>query len=312
VPLGPRYHHREFPASLLLDRKASTTITVCFPARDEAATIGPIVECVRRHLVEAVALVDEILVIDDHSSDGTAKLAADAGARVVAADSVLGEFGEGHGKGEALWKSIYASQGDLLVWCDADIVDFDDRFVRGLVGPLLIDEAVQFVKGHYRRPEAGTVGGGRVTELVARPVLSLLFPEMTEVVQPLSGEFAIRRRAAEQVPFVEGYGVDLALVLDVAARFGPEVVAQVDLDDRVDRNRSLVELSPQALAVLVAALGRVGVPVPEACDLRRPDGSKVQVGLGERPPMDSVPAYHRARESVAEISGSVSNRRQVR
>lgn len=291
VPLGPTHHHRDFPAALLAERKGDTTISVCFPARNEAGTIGGLVTCVHERLVERVAVVDEILVIDDHSTDDTAEVALAAGAKVVDAASVLPEFGAGHGKGEALWKSVFAATGDLLVWCDADITNFDDRFVRGLIGPLLTDPSTQFVKGFYRRPEAGMLGGGRVTELVARPLLSLFFPDMAEVVQPLAGEFAARRGAAEVVPFVEGYGVDLAILLDVAARFGPGSVAQVDLDERIDRNRSLEELSPQALAVLLAGLRRAGVDVGDEPVLRRPGGESVPVRFAERPPMRTVDSY---------------------
>lgn len=217
--------------------------------------------------------------------------------RVVAASSILPEYGSGHGKGEALWKSLFASSGDLLVWCDADITNFDDRFVRGLIGPLVVHPHVQFVKGFYRRPEAGMLGGGRVTELVARPLLSLFFPDMAEITQPLAGEFAARRSAAEQVPFVEGYGVDLAILLDVARLFGPETVAQVDLDERVDRNRSLAELSPQALAVLLAGLRRAGVEVSDVPVLRGPSGEVVPVRYAERPPMGSVARYRADRSS---------------
>jgi glucosyl-3-phosphoglycerate synthase len=291
VPIGPTHHHRDFPASRLAEAKAGVTVSVCFPARDEERTVGGLVECVRRELMEKVAVVDEILVVDDHSTDGTAEVALAAGAKVVDAASTLPEYGVGHGKGEALWKSLYVSSGDVLVWCDADIVNFDDRFVRGLLGPLLTSPEIQFVKGFYRRPEAGVLGGGRVTELVARPLLSLFFPDMAAVVQPLAGEFAARRAAVEQVPFVEGYGVDLAILLDVAERFGPASVAQVDLDERIDRNRSLEELSPQSLAVLRAGLRRAGIAVPEDRELRRPDGTVVPVRYAERPPMATVEGY---------------------
>lgn len=295
MSIGPTSHHRDFPGALLAEHKGDHVVSVCFPARDEAKTVGGLVECVRRELIEDVPLVDEILVIDDHSTDATAEVALAAGAKVVDAASVLPEYGSGHGKGEALWKSLYVASGDLLVWCDADITNFDGRFVRGLLGPLLLRPEIQFVKGFYRRPEAGELGGGRVTELVARPLLSLFFPDMAEIVQPLAGEFAARRVAVESIPFVEGYGVDLAIILDVAARFGPESVAQVDLDERIDRNRSLEELSPQALAVLLAGLRRAGVPVPETPELRRADGTIIPVRYAERPPMTTVPSYTAAR-----------------
>ena len=293
VPLGPIHHHREFPADELVDRKGSHQISVSLPARNEEDTIGPIVEAIRVALVETVPVVDEIVVVDDHSTDGTADVAVAAGAKVVHAESILPAQGEGHGKGEALWKSVYATEGDIIVWCDADIRDFDDRFVRGLVGPLLVDPEIVFVKGFYDRPVVGVRGGGRVTELVARPLLSLYFPDLADVVQPLAGEFAARRAAVEQIPFVEGYGVDLAIVIDVAARFGAEAIAQVDLDQRVDRNRSLDELSPQALAVMLAALRRAGVDVPLSALLRRPARPPVAVEITERPPLADLSEYRR-------------------
>lgn len=295
VPLGPTHHHREFPASLLVERKGDTTISVCLPARNEAATVGAIVECIRQKLMDEVPLVDEILVIDDHSTDGTADVAVDAGAKVVSAAAVLPEYGEGHGKGEALWKSVFAATGDLLVWCDADITNFGDHFVRGLIGPLLTHPDVAFVKGFYQRRESGMLGGGRVTELAARPLLSLFFPDLAEVVQPLAGEFAARRTAAERVPFVEGYGVDLAILIDVAVLFGPDAIAQVDLDERVDRNRTLTELGPQALTVMQAGLRRAGVEVAEQPVLHRPGLDPLPIDFDERPPMVSVDEYRNRR-----------------
>jgi glucosyl-3-phosphoglycerate synthase len=267
------------------------------PARDEAETIGPIVTSIRQGLVDRWQLVDEVLVIDDGSSDRTTVVAADAGARVVIASEVLPTYGPGDGKGEALWKSLHAAKGDLLVFCDADVRDFSDRFVVGLLGPLLLDPGTGFVKGFYRRPVDGADGGGgRVTELVARPLISLLFPELATIVQPLAGEFAARRAVLEQVPFVGGYGVDLGLLIDVASRFGLQALAQVDLGSRVHRNRPLDQLAPQALAVLHAALRRAGVDLPAggSVALALP-GELVDVSLSERPPMVDVPAYRQAR-----------------
>src|SRR5690606_2632673 len=186
----PRFRANDADPARLVERKAGRRISVCLPARNEESTVGEIVERIRRQLVDEVPLVDELLVIDDHSVDGTADVAAAAGAKVVDAASVLPEYGEGHGKGEALWKSLFVSQGDLVAWCDSDIVDFDPRFVVGLVAPLIDDPNLALVKGFYDRPVAeGARGGGRVTELVARPLLSLLFPELTQVVQPLAGEY---------------------------------------------------------------------------------------------------------------------------
>jgi glucosyl-3-phosphoglycerate synthase len=238
-------------------------------------------------------LVDEVIVIDDHSTDRTHEEAAAAGARVVAAAEVLPEHGRGHGKGEALWKSLYASTGEVVVWCDADVRDFDPRFITGLLGPLLTDRDVGFVKGFYQRPVDGQVrGGGRVTELVARPVLTMLFPHLAEVVQPLSGEYGGRRRVLERVPFVEGYGVDIGLLIDIAAAFGVGALAQVDLGQRIHRNRPLHELSPMAAQVLQAALHRAAPGLaPERFVMTPPELEPVEITYRERPPLASLAEY---------------------
>ena len=257
-------------------RRGGQFVSVCLPAKDEAATVGTIVArvCELGHQWD---LVDEVVVVDDGSTDATGDVAADAGAIVVRAGDVLAECGPGTGKGEALWKALYAAKGDLLVFCDADIRQFDVTFVTGLLGPLLLDERIGFVKGRYERPG----DGGRVTELVARPVISLLFPELAGFDQPLAGEFAGRREVLERVPFVEGYGVDLALLVDVVADLGLEGVAQVDLGERLHRNRPLAELRPQAEAVLRAAFDRASV------------GMAGGATVVERPPIATIPAYQR-------------------
>lgn len=291
-----RFHHREFDAPSLVADKRGRRISVCLPARDEERTVGTIVEVIRRRLVEDVALVDEILVVDDRSTDGTATAAAAAGADVVSTADLLPEMGPGAGKGEALWKSVYASTGDVIVWCDADVTNFDEHFVAGLAGPLLRHPELAFVKAYYERAHDGRPGeGGRVTELVARPLLSLLFPHLAGVVQPLGGEYAGRRDVLEQLPFVEGYGVDLGLLVDVAARFGTDALAQVDLGARVHRNRPLTELSPQALAVLHTALRRAGLAPADhlGATLLRPGAEPVHVRVDERPPLVQVPSYQR-------------------
>jgi len=290
------FHHTEFAARLLAEQKMrhGHVVSVCLPARDEAATVGQNVELLRHTLVESVGLVDEILVIDDHSTDRTAEIAAEAGARVVRVDDVLPELGPGEGKGEALWKSVAAAEGDLIVWCDADILDFGPRFVVGLLGPLLARADIGFVKGFYDRPVAGSAhGGGRVTELMARPVIATLFPHLSSIVQPLSGEYAGRRSLLERLPFVQGYGVDLGLMIDIAESEGTEAIAQVDLGTRRHRNRPLDELGPQALAVLQTALGRSSVGLDHAAALVRPDLEPIEVGIGERPALVDVSAYRR-------------------
>lgn len=292
------FHHGEFPLERLLAAKGSTTVSVCLPARDEASTVGEIVSVLSRGLLGRGA-IDEIVVIDDHSSDDTAAVAASAGARVVDAADVLADFGGGHGKGEVLWKSLFVADGDVIVWCDADISEFGSRFVSGLLGPLLCEPDVSFAKGFYRRPEHEGAGGGRVTELVARPLVSLFFPELAALHQPLSGEYAARRSVLEQLPFFQGYGVDLGLLIDHAATFGTNGLVQVDLDVRHHRNRTLDQLGPQSMAILQTVLSRVDPALaPAAAHLMRPDGTEVSVDVSERPPMVQVSEYRRRRAAV--------------
>ncbi|MEO7430319.1 MAG: glucosyl-3-phosphoglycerate synthase [Acidimicrobiales bacterium] len=290
------FHHDDFAAAQLAEQKArhGHRVSVCLPARNEATTVGAIVADLLTTLVERVGLVDEILVVDDHSTDDTVEVARSAGARVVSVDEILPELGPGEGKGEALWKSVAAAEGDLIVWCDADITDFGPRFVVGLVGPLLLRPEVGFVKGFYDRPVEGSAhGGGRVTELMARPTIAALFPHLSSVVQPLSGEYAGRRSLLERLAFVQGYGVDLGLLIDIAELEGPAVIAQVDLGTRRHRNRPLDELGPQALAVLQTALRRAGTGRGGPATLVRPDLEPIEVATDERPALLDVPAYRR-------------------
>jgi glucosyl-3-phosphoglycerate synthase len=289
---APRsYVAADFDVDALCKAKADAgvTISVCIPARDEELTVGGVVATIRRELLDRHALVDEILVVDDRSSDETAAVARSAGARVVEADEVLPQCGATTGKGEALWKSLAASSGDLVVWCDADVRGFDARFVIGLVAPLLLDDDVDFVKGWYER------NSGRVTELTARPVIALLHPQLAAFAQPLSGEYAGRRALLERLPFATGYGVDLALLIDVADAVGLDRMAQVDLGVRVHRNRPLEELSPQAVAVLRVALDRAGVELSAFPTLLHRAGmDDVTIGHDERPPLVDVAAYRRS------------------
>lgn len=295
-PIFRTFLHGDFTAPALaeLKKRRGHVVSVCLPARDEAATVGHIVEQIHSYLIAGCGLVDEVLVLDDHSSDTTARVAADAGARVLSVDDVLPELGPGEGKGEALYKSVAAAEGDLIAWCDSDIVDFAPHFVVGLVGPLLVRPDVDFVKGFYDRPVEGSAhGGGRVTELMARPAIAALFPHLASIVQPLSGEYAGRRDLLERLPFVQGYGVDLGLLIDIADLAGTEAIAQVDLGLRRHRNRPLEELGPQALAVLQTALGRSGRRVSHPATLARPDLKPVEVGIGERQPLVEVSGYRR-------------------
>jgi len=283
----------EFALNDLLAAKGTTTVSVCIPARNEESTVGQIVERIRTKLVEGHGLVDEIVVVDDHSTDRTAEVAANEGAIIVDASTTLADYGPGHGKGEALWKSLFASTGDIVVWCDADVRDFNTWFVSGLLGPLLSSPDIGFVKGFYERPVDGQVrGGGRVTELVARPLLTMCFPELGDIVQPLSGEYGGRRSVLEAVPFVEGYGVDIAMLIDIATKFGASSITQVDLGERIHRNRPLHELSPMAAQVMQAALRRTGTGLaPDHFTLAPPDLEAIDIVYRERPALVTLPEY---------------------
>jgi glucosyl-3-phosphoglycerate synthase len=255
VAAGPRtYHHGQFPTPVVLAAKAGRTVSVCIPARDEGSTVGSVVRAVVQPFLASAGgngLVDEVIVLNDGSRDDTAEQAQDAGARVVA-----GQEGEG-GKGQAMAAALEAADGDVIVFLDADVANTTPAFVTGMLGPLLLHDDIALVKGFYTRPLHGNpTGGGRVTELVARPVLELLFPELSEVRQPLAGETAAHRWVFEKVGFADGYGVELGLLIDVAAHLGAGVLAQVDLGERIHRNRPLDELRPQAVDVLRAALER--------------------------------------------------------
>jgi glycosyltransferase involved in cell wall biosynthesis len=306
------FHHGRFgDAEDLLRRKRTQglTISACIPTLNEAATIGGIVREIRHELVDRVPLLDEVAVVDSHSMDGTAELAREAGALVFQDHDVLPEIEPSTGKGEALWKSLFVLRGDLILWLDADIENFDPRFVLGPLGALLTDPAVGFVKSFYRRPLRDAdapvpVGGGRVTELVARPLLNMFWPQLAGFIQPLAGEYAGRRRILEQVPFFTGYGVEIGLLIDVFERFGLDVMAQVDLEERIHRNRDIGELSRMAFAVLQTALhrmsstGKVELRTRPAVGLvqyeQDPAGYRMQPSLievRERPPAVTVAGY---------------------
>jgi glucosyl-3-phosphoglycerate synthase len=286
-----RIDHLDLDLDALVATKGDRSTSVCLPARNEAATVGEIVGRIAAH-----PLVDEVVVVDDHSTDATGDEAWSAGATVVAAAEVLPEHGEGPGKGQALWKAVAVSSGDIVAFCDADLRDFEPHFVTGLLGPFLLDAELGFLKAYYRRPtgDGAPRGGGRVTELVARPVLTLLFPELADVVQPLAGEFAARREVFEALPFVEGYGVDIGLLIDAARLCGTDHLAQVDLGVRVHRNRPLDELGPMATIVLLTALQRAELSdVPTEVLLDRPDLRPAPVRYAERPPLNSIDTLFR-------------------
>ena len=274
----------------LIEAKGGRTVSVCLPCRDEAATVGPLVSVIRGELMTRHGLVDELIVLDDRSTDDTARVAAHAGARVVSIEDVHAAHGEGQGKGNALWATLLVSQGDVIVWCDGDVTSFEPDWVVKLVSPLVHDDSVGLVKALYHRPTRYG-GGGRTTELVARPLMSRHFPALTGLAQPLSGEYAGRRSVLEQLSFVQGWGVEMAMLIDVADRLGADAIGQVDLGHRLHRHRSLQSLSVQAAEVMATMLDRAGVPPTggEAGQaLRRADGSEVPLNLASRPSLASL------------------------
>ncbi|MGI8753984.1 MAG: glucosyl-3-phosphoglycerate synthase [Acidimicrobiales bacterium] len=283
---------RDFPPARVLEAKGGQRVSVCIPARDEADTIAEVVGVVVGDLL-GPGVIDEVVVIDDASTDATAALAEAAGAVVWDTSAVLPGYPGGPGKGEAMWRAVRVTDGDIVAFCDADVRHFDASFVLGLIGPLLERADLGFVKAHYRRPFEGRPGeGGRVTELMARPLIAALFPQLSTIIQPLAGEVAARREVLEAVPFAGGYAVDLGLLIDVSARWGAEVIAQCDLGQRVHRNRPLVELGPQALAILQVGLDRAGVD-PRSVGgwtavLDRPDAAEVAVALTTLPPLHQL------------------------
>ncbi|WP_206074569.1 glucosyl-3-phosphoglycerate synthase [Antribacter gilvus] len=300
----------------LVEAKGASRVSVVLPARDEEATVGAIVTTLRRELVEAVPLVDELVVIDSRSVDRTAAEAEHAGARVFRQTDVLPRLGDVAGKGEALWKSLYVTDGDIVVFVDADLRDFDEQFVVGLLGPLLTDPGIGFVKAYYDRPlENGEqvlpAGGGRVTELVARPLLNLYWPALAGFVQPLAGEYAGRRSLLERVPFLSGYGVEIGMLVDVAEDAGLDAMAQVDLGRRAHRNSTDGELGRMAAEVQLAVLARLRrygrAFLTSATEMTLTqftrDGAAFvaethHVRVTERPAMADVPEYRQRRVLV--------------
>lgn len=270
--------------------KAGRTISLCIPCRDEANTIGGLVTLAKQALGGPNGLVDEIIVLDDRSIDGSADVARGAGATVVSISDVHEKHGEGRGKGNALWASLIVSKGDIVVWCDADVTSFEPDWVTRLVAPLLLDDHNAIVKAHYHRPtELG--GGGRTTELVARPLLSLFYPELADLHQPLAGEYAVRRSAMADIPFVQGWGVEIAMLIDVAGKFGVDTITQVDLGVRHHRNQPLLSLAVQAAEVIATVLDRAGATASFAESvlmLHRPGGVSQPLNLKERPPISSL------------------------
>lgn len=309
----------QWTARELAGAKRDTTVSVVIPARNEQDTIGAIVSTIRHELVDRVPLIDEIIVVDSRSTDATVGTARAAGARVVDQDELTRGLPRLEGKGDALWAGLRASAGDIVAFVDGDLREFSPTFVTGLLGPLLTDGTVEFVKGFYHRPlVAGGCptepdGGGRVTELCARPLINLCWPELAGFVQPLAGEYAGRRTTLERIPFVSGYGVEIAMLIDLLELVGLDALAQVDLGERRHRHQNIEALGRMSAQIMVTAWtrlhrrGLVAEPLPPGTQLtqfRRGTApellphlnrqvSVADVGVGERPPL----ALHMACES---------------
>ncbi len=310
------YSSREF-ADLeeLIARKdeQGVTISLGMPALNEEQTVGNVIRTIKSALMDEVPLLDEIVLIDSGSVDYTREIAEDLGIPVYIHQAVLPEHGSYDGKGEGLWKSLYVLKGDIVGWIDTDISNIHPRFVYGIFGPLLTNPEVQYVKGFYRRPIkeqdrllAG--GGGRVTELTARPLINLFYPELSGLVQPLSGEYAGRRQVLERLPFFTGYAVETGLLIDLLETYGLWSIAQVDLEERIHHNQPLPSLSMMSFAIMQAVFRRLDrggkIRILEEFNKRM---NLIQFELGayflddvevherERPPMIELPEYRKAR-----------------
>ncbi|MCC6260757.1 MAG: glucosyl-3-phosphoglycerate synthase [Anaerolineales bacterium] len=294
---------------LSLKEKQGVTISLALPALNEEETVGKVIRTVKNALMTRVPLLDEIVLIDSNSTDKTRKIAEKLGVPVHIHQKTLAKHGARKGKGEALWKSLYCTKGDIIIWIDTDIVNIHPRFIYGLIGPLLLQPKVDFVKGFYRRPlkvgdkmQAGS--GGRVTELTARPLLNLFYPELSGMIQPLSGEYGGRRSALERLPFFSGYGVEIGLLIDMLDQFGLQSIAQVDLQERVHHNQPLEALGKMSFAIIQAVIHKLERKygrnilenVNKTMKMIRYEQERFfldieEIAEKERPPMVEIPEY---------------------
>lgn len=316
------FHSREFAdvrALVELKRQQGLTISLGLPALNEEETVGLVITTLKTALMDEAPLLDEIVLIDSNSTDRTVEIAESLGVPVFRHSDILPEAGTIAGKGEALWKSLHVLKGDLIAWVDTDITNIHPRFVYGILGPLLKHPHLQYIKGFYQRPIAvdGRIqafGGGRVTELVARPLFNLFYPELSGLIQPLSGEYAGRRAALERTPFFTGYGVETGLLIDLLDQFGLDAIAQCDLEVRVHHNQPLAGLSRMSFAILQVFIDRIekryGTQLLEQANrslkliVQEPErfGLEVQsITDHERPPITRFPDYrhnHAVREQA--------------
>ncbi len=310
------FHSREFEdieRLVQLKEEQGLTISLGLPALNEEETVGNVIRTVKTALMDRFPLLDEIVLIDSGSVDYTREIAASLGIPVYIHQEVLTQYGAYHGKGEALWKSLYILNGDIIAWIDTDIKNIHPRFVYGILGPLLRNPRIMYVKGFYRRPlrEGDKIiagGGGRVTELTARPLINLFFPELSGLIQPLAGEYAGRREALERLPFFTGYGVETGLLIDMLEAYGLRAIAQVDLLERVHHNQPLPSLSKMAFAIIQVVIRRLEdrhkirllEDINKTMNLIRYGPNRyfletVEIRERERPPMITIPEYREKR-----------------
>lgn len=306
------YHHQDFSdiARLVeLKRKQNVSISLCFPTLNVGSTLQPILSTVKKSFLEDYPLLDEIVIIDSHSTDRTVEIARQNGVKVYFDDEVLTSMGTEKGKGEALWKSLAVLEGDIVVWVDSDIENFHPRFVYGVVGPLLNYSEIDLAKAFYKRPFKNgetyeEMGGGRVTEILGRPVLSLFYPELSGFYQPMSGEYGGRREILESIPFYTGYAVELGLLVEIWRRKGLNAMAQVDLEERVHHNQPTTALAKMSFGILQSLfqmLEEDGIirsvvpcnPTLRAIDFRegRYAFSEHTIKVVKRPPLNTVTEY---------------------
>jgi len=313
------FHHSDFRDLRELveaKEKAGVTISLCIPTLNEESTIGKEVVIFRSELMQRYPLIDEFAVIDSGSTDKTLEVAANFGADTYLASDILPNLPEKRGKGENLWKAIYQLKGDIIVYIDADIKNIHPRFVYGLVGPLIHRPEIKYVKAFYDRPLASSQGirpsgGGRVTEILIRPLFSLFFPELTAIIQPLSGEYAVRREVLERIPFPIGYGVETSHLIDVYSLYDLNAFGQTDLDQRVHRNQPTRSLGKMAFGILQTFLSRaekLGIVqgLPEMSTVLRQfqahdkefETVEHRIVEEERPPMETIEEYRKLREAT--------------
>jgi len=297
-----------------LKKEQKVKISLALPTLNEEHTIVSEILVFRSELMETYPLIDELAIIDSGSTDRTCEFAARYGADVYKTRDCLEEEGTHTGKGENLWKSLYLLKGDIIIWIDADIKNVHPKFAYGLVGPLLTERSIGYVKAFYERPLAmgdkmHPTSGGRGTELLVRPLINMFFPDLAGFIQPLSGEYAGRREILEKVPFFIGYGVETCLLIDIYEKFGLEAMAQVDLDRRVHRNQRIQALSKMSFNILQAFFRRVEAlniftlneEISRTMRLFKRLGTEYHFDIHgyeavERPPMITIPAYRRKRK----------------